>query len=99
MSQLINYWKSVGSDSEPEKLIEARMAEVLKEISDMSQLINYWKSVGSEPKKLIEARMAEVLKGISKENIPETFLGVLKKEIIPSELLPLFKKKARELLE
>jgi hypothetical protein len=65
----------------------------------MSQLINYWKSVGSEPKKLIEARMAEVLKGISKENIPETFLGVLKKEIIPSELLPLFKKKARELLE
>ena len=105
MDKLISYWENTLLGSEPEKLIEARMAEVLKEqlpqISDMDKLISYWEntSSGSEPRKLIEARMAEVLKEVSLDNTPDWFEKMLKrKKDIPQILKKQFTSKVKELL-
>jgi len=71
MDKLISYWENTSSGSEAERLVEARMTEVLKEklpnVSDMDKLISYWEntSSGSEAERLVEARMTEVLKEIS----------------------------------
>ena len=106
MDILISYRENTSSESEPRKLIEARMVEVLKkqlpQISSMDILISYREntSSGSEPRKLIEARMAEVLEMVSSKNTPSWFKEMLEGEKpIPSILKEPFVSKVKNLLE
>jgi len=102
MDILISYRENTSSESEPRKLIEARMVEVLKTTSSMDMLISYWENTSPESKleKLIEARMAEVLEMVSSKNTPSWFKEMLEGEKpIPSILKEPFVSKVKNLLE
>jgi hypothetical protein len=98
----MQWWNNTSSDSEPRKLIEARMVEVLKvelpKTNDFPTLMQWWNNTSSdsEPRKLIEARMVEVLK---KTNDFPTLMQWWKKTSSDSEPRKLIEARMVEVLK
>ena len=67
MDKLLFYWGYTSSGSKLEKLVEARMIQVLSGITDLATLFFYWNCTfhKSELEKLIEDRMIQVLSGVT----------------------------------